>query len=279
MLPGIFGGMTLFSEQRLVIIRDLSAQKSLWSELPMWLEQASDTTDIYLVEATVDKRTKTYKWLQKHANVVECAALKAAQTAKAEAWLRDYAATLQLQLDQKTAHAIVQRAIRSGSDDKPIIDQQLLAGAVTQLKLHDAEISPGLLDTILPPSQYQNVFALLTTALDGDNEKARQMTHDLRTHDEGYKVLAVLASQIVQLSLVVIAGEHHAHTVAAESGVHPYVLQQLQRYRGQLSVEQVTVLVEVAATLDHKSKQSSTDPWLLVDALLAQVSATRKHPV
>ena len=277
-LPGIFGGMTLFAEKRLIIIRDLSAQKSLWSELTTWLEQASDTSEIYLVEATIDKRTKTYKWLQKNAKVTECAALKAAQTAKAEAWLRDYALKSQVKIDRETIVAMVQRAIRPGSDDKPIIDQQLLAQAVGQLQLHDGKISAGLLDAILPPSHYQNVFELLATALDGDSERTRQMTEDLRTHDDGYKVLAVLSAQIAQLSLVVIAGSEHSSTLAADSGVHPYVLQQLQRYRERVSLSQIQQLVEIAAKLDHRSKRSSNDPWLLVDSLLSQVVAITKRP-
>lgn len=277
-LPGLFGGMTLFSEQRLIVIRGLSEQKSLWNELPTWLEQASDTIEIYLVESTVDKRTKTYKWLQKNASIAECAAMKANQTAKAEAWLRDYAAALQLLLDQQTAQRMVGRAIRPGSDGKPIIDQQVLAQAATQLTLHDGEITSGVLDAILPPSHYQNVFGLLASALDGHDRQVRQMTQDLRTSDDGYKVLAVLSSQIAQLSLVVTAGADHARELAHDSGVHPYVLQQLHHYRDRLSIDQVRQLVEGAATLDHKSKRSSNDPWLLVDNLLAQIVHITKHP-
>lgn len=278
-LPGLFGGMTLFDEQRLIIIRGLSEQKSLWNELSTWLEQASNTTEIYLVEPGIDKRTKTYKWLQRNATVIECAALKASQTVQGEAWLRDYAARLQLQLDRQTIESMVARAIRPGSDGKPIIDQQLLTQAVTQLALHDGEVTTGLLDAILPPSHYQNVFGLLAATLDGSSERTRQMTQDLRTSDDGYKVLAVLSSQIAQLSLVIIAGDDHARELAHDSGVHPYVLQQLQGYRKQLSLEQVRQLVELAANLDYKSKRSSNDPWLLVDSLLAQIVSIQKHPV
>jgi len=63
-LPDLLSGITLFSSQRLVVIKSASGNKSLWATLSEWLEKGVDN-DLVLVETHPDKRTKTYKWLEK----------------------------------------------------------------------------------------------------------------------------------------------------------------------------------------------------------------------
>ncbi len=58
-LPDLLMGMSLFAAQRLVIIRELSANKGVWEVLPEWLERQSEDTHVVLIEPKPDKRTKT----------------------------------------------------------------------------------------------------------------------------------------------------------------------------------------------------------------------------
>jgi DNA polymerase III delta subunit len=64
-IPDLLMGGTLFAEKRLVIIKDLSTNKSVWERLPEWLPRLSDDIHLVLVDAKPDKRTAAYKELKK----------------------------------------------------------------------------------------------------------------------------------------------------------------------------------------------------------------------
>ena len=70
-LPDLLMGATLFAEKRLVVIKDLSENTGLWTTLVDWLPRLSEDTHLVLVEEKPDKRTKTFKELQKIAKVKE----------------------------------------------------------------------------------------------------------------------------------------------------------------------------------------------------------------
>jgi DNA polymerase III delta subunit len=70
-LPDLLMGATLFADKRLVVIRNLSENKSLWNDFGTWLPRVSDDIHLVLVEPKPDKRTKTYKDLQKVASIQE----------------------------------------------------------------------------------------------------------------------------------------------------------------------------------------------------------------
>ena len=60
-LPDIFMGGSLFADKRLVVIRNLSENKSVWPVLGDWTDKISDDIHVVLVDAKPDKRTSTYK--------------------------------------------------------------------------------------------------------------------------------------------------------------------------------------------------------------------------
>src|SRR6478672_8763113 len=68
-LPDLFQGVSLFSTERLIVIRGASDNKTLWTDLERWVETVPKETEIVLVESSPDKRTKTFKTLQKHATI------------------------------------------------------------------------------------------------------------------------------------------------------------------------------------------------------------------
>jgi len=55
---------TLFADKRLVVIRRLSENKSLWNKLPDYLARLSDDITLILIEPNVDKRTTVFKTLK-----------------------------------------------------------------------------------------------------------------------------------------------------------------------------------------------------------------------
>lgn len=264
--------VSLFGTDTVVVIDSLSQQKSLWEALP---EIVGDVTSVELVllEPKPDKRLKVYKWLAKEATIVDCSHFLASDTRAAEKWLMDYATGLGVSVQPTQVSDMVRRAVRSDAgNSKPIIDQQLLATAVRQLQSAEA-VTAELIDTVLAPSAYENVFQLLGTALDGRADAVARQVATMRHGEEAYMVLGLLASQMTQLAALVLAGgEQSIDEVAKATGAHPFALRSMQAYSKRLSLGQLAYYVELLKTADEHIKTSSTDPWTAIDIALTKMA-------
>src|SRR5690606_9312316 len=70
-LADLLAGGGLFNEKKLVIITELSKNKTIWPLLPDWLNRVDTDTELILIEPKLDKRTATYKTLKTKANIQE----------------------------------------------------------------------------------------------------------------------------------------------------------------------------------------------------------------
>lgn len=270
-LPELLTGTTLFSSQRLVIIKGASSNKPVWTALGEWLERGI-SNDLILIEPSVDKRTKTYKWLQKNAEVIECAPWRDYEAGKARAWLRAYAKERGVMLISDIEQAMVERAVVADESGKAIIDQALLANATGQLA--DAEkITLETLDAVLPASSYGNVFQLLDYALRGKVDQVRELVQTLRLRDDAHMVAAVLSSQAVNLTALSLARDSGVGTaqVAKDVGVHPYALSQMEKLLGE-SRGKIDRIIDELTVLDTALKTSAGDPWQRVEVALLRLS-------
>src|SRR5690349_7468360 len=99
-------GISLFATKRLVVIKNMSANKSLWNAFEQWIQKVSEDIHLVLVEGTPDKRSKTYKQLQKSAKLYESKLWTERDSLKAEQWVVEEAKTLGFALDKKCAHTL-----------------------------------------------------------------------------------------------------------------------------------------------------------------------------
>ena len=265
-------GMSLFGGETTVVVDTLSQQKALWEALPDIITDA-ESVRLVLLEPKPDKRLRTYKWLVGVAKSIDCGHFSAQDTRGAEKWLIDYAAGQGVTLTAPLASDMVRRAVRTdATSNKPIIDQQLLATAIMQLR-SAAAVTPELVDTVLAPSAYENVFNLLGTALDGRSDEVARQVATMRQSEEAYMVLGLLASQLSQLAALVLAGPRRSiDEVAKATGAHPFALRSMQKYATRLNTKQLAYYVELLQGADTQIKTSSTDPWTAIDIALTKIA-------
>ena len=67
-LPSVFYGASLFADQRKILIRDFTANKSVYEELPKYINTPHD---IILFETKLDKRSVSYKEIKDRINIRE----------------------------------------------------------------------------------------------------------------------------------------------------------------------------------------------------------------
>lgn len=259
-LPDLLMSGTLFADKRLVIIKNLSENSAVWPVFGEWLERISSDTTLVLVDAKPDKRTITYKALQKNAVVKELTEWTERDSNIAEKWAVTHAKELGYDLDTKSAQALVRR---TG------VDQWQLHHALEKLALVPV-ISPSVIDEIIDLAPSENVFNLFDAALRGDTRKVVSMLRTLELTEDPYRLFALLSGQAFQLAAVAVAAPGDA--VAKDLGVHPYAVSKLESSAKKLGRGGARKVISAFVKADDDMKLSRGDPWLLIERTLLEVA-------
>lgn len=259
-LQDIVRARTLFSTEQVIIIRDLSQNVDVWAlvpELPI-----GDDTTLILSETKPDKRTRTYKFLQKNATVEEFASFGERDTTKAVQWCVARAKSAYgVTLKSSVVQALVERA---GSD------MGRLDGFLGQLALMDNadDATEETVALLVPLPKTESVFALFEAVLAGKTQRVSEIIRYLETEsgsDGAYQTLGLLVSQLVPLNALVLSASADPDT-AKSLGVHPFVMQKLTSYARNLTLADVKRMNSALANADAQMKSTSVSPWLVLEA-------------
>jgi DNA polymerase III delta subunit len=259
-LPDLLMGGTLFADKRLVIIKQLSDSKSLWSEFGAWIDRVSDDIQLVLIEKKLDKRTATYKALVKRADIREYKAWTDRETGAAEQWITQEALSLGATLDKKCAHLVVSRVG---------VDKWALHHALQKLAVLD-HITLEVIEVVIEAHPVENVFNLFEAALRGEIHTVSQMIATLSLTEDPYRLFGLLSGQAFQLATLGVADQTQAE-VAKDLGVHPYGLSKLAGHAKRLGKLGARKVITAFAEADAGMKTSSAEPWLLIERALMRV--------
>ena len=259
-LPDILMGTSLFATQRVVIIRALSENKSIWSAIGDWLPKISDDIHLVLIEPKPDKRTSTYKLLKENANVREFQPWSDRDIAMAEKWVAAEAKKQGFELDKKCVQTLVQWVG---------VDQWALFHALEKLSLTD-DITAESIKNIIEPNPVENVFNLFETALRGDLKTLVETLKILEKTEDVFRLIALLSSQAFQLAVVVSASK--SDNVSGDFGIHPYAVSKLVPIAKRVGKPGASKIISIFTELDDDMKLSKADPWLLVERALIKVA-------
>ena len=259
-LPDLLMGGTLFATKRLVIIKSLSENKSVWNDLVEWIPRVSDDVHLVLVETKPDRRTKTYKDLAKAATIQEFPAWTDRDLNRAESWAVEEAKQQGLALDKKSTQTLVNRV---GTD------QWQLFHAIEKLAVLE-EVTPEVVINVIEANPTENVFNLLDAALRGDRARVTDMLRTLEQTDDPYMVFGLLSSQVFQLAALAVS-DKPSNEVAKDIGAHPFALSKLSSHASKLSRSEVKRIITAFANADTAMKTSATDPWIQIERALMHV--------
>lgn len=261
-LPDLLMGGTLFAAKRLVIIKRLADNKTIWPLFDEWLGRVSDDVQLVLVEPSLDKRTKTYKLLKANAEVRDYPAWKEGDTRTAQQWLAQEVAQRNLALTTDAQRVLV---------DQVGADQWQLHYALEKLAVLDT-VTAEVVREVIEPLPSDNVFALFDTALRADRAGVHRMIATLQHTEEAYRVFGLLAGQVTQLAALALS-DAPAAEIASQLGVHPFALSKLQSHARNLGRSGARRLVRAFADADHRLKTGSEDPWVVIEAALMLCAA------
>lgn len=260
-LPDILRGASLFSLQKLVIISGAAHNKMVWAALAEYLNSLPEELELVIFEDIPDKRTKTYKILQKNARVYECQSL---HQAEAVAWLEEEAKKRSVSLKPADISLIINRAG---------LDQWQLYFALEKLAGFET-ITEDLIKNVVEATPQASAFALIDAALDRKPGQIQEIVKILRVSEDAYFFFGLLASQVFQL-IALASSQKPPGEVAKDLGVHPYPLQKMQAKARQLSRGDQKNLAAAMAGCDDQLKRSGVEPWLILEQALLKLAVTK----
>jgi len=228
----------LQAETLLMPKRESEAATRALDQFEAFIKQPEPQTVVVLVAASVDKRGRIYKLLQKHATIVECGVLQ--DLADAERWVRARVAAAGAEIDPTAARLVAQRAG---------IDVKRLRADVERLLLYalgQKTISADDVREVTGPAALQDDWAMTNAIESGQaGEALRQLALLLDTGAPAEKVLG-------QLGWVVRA-----------------------KFPG-MAPNQVRPAVDALFRTDLDLKSSAGDPRILLERLVAELCAGKR---
>jgi DNA polymerase III subunit delta len=259
-LPDLLQGVTLFAPVRLVIIKNVSANKPLIEPLGDMLAKAADDTTVVIADTNLDKRTKLYKLLKTKSNFQDFAPL---DEAKLAAWAQKKAGEYGADLKRPDALYLVQRTGH---------DQWRLQQEINKLAHYSQQITREAIDLLVEPSPEGTAFELLDAALAGKSDQVGALLSALKTQEDPYKLFGLLASQVHALAVVAAASGRSSDQIAKEAGIHPFVVRKTQATANRLGPVRIQQISKQAADCDWQLKSTGADPWHLLEVTLLKIA-------
>lgn len=258
-LPDLLAGVTLFSSKRCIVIKNVSSNRAVWEALGDWFEKDIEN-DVILVEMKPDKRTKTYKWLEKHAEVL---VTKELQPFEAAQWVLREADKQGLVLPKTQAEYFV---------DYVGTDQWRLESELNKLVLACTAVTNELIRELVEPMPQATSFELLDAAFRGQTQEMERLFETVSRQEDAYMFFGLLANQLYALALVKTGKGASQETIAKETGMHPFVLRKVSSLATMMTAESLRELVGRLAELDANMKSRAVEPWTQVYSFLRSLA-------
>ena len=267
-LADILMGVSLFASSEVTVLTHVGDTPAIWEKLGEWAERVDPGKTIIVWEPKPDKRTRAYKSLAAHAQVHTCPSWTDRQDGLAREWLAKRARESGVKLSPSQVANMVSRATRS--TDAPgisVIDQRQLHNALTALSVVD-DITDDAITATMPALPAENIFHLLTYAVDRDVAAVQRMLAELRATDDAHRTFALIAGQWFQLMSLALVPAGSAESL----GIKPYAARSLSGLVRQVNRAQLRDLTQLCADIDAGMKLSQFEPWDGVERFLLGIA-------
>jgi DNA polymerase-3 subunit delta len=240
--------LPFLASKRLLIMRELSANKPAAEAIKDILEAVPEQVDVVIVEPKLDKRLNLYKTLKAQTDYREFNELDEAGLSR---WL---VATVQERGGTLSSPDAAHLIRRVGAN------QQLLSNEIEKLFTYNPTVTRESIDLLTEPSPQSSIFDVLDAAFAGDGGRALALYSEQRAQKvEPQQVLAMIIWQIHALALVKTAGKRSPEQIAREAGLSPFVVRKTMQLAAKRSLEEVRALVDRLFKLDIELKTTPID--------------------
>lgn len=241
-------GLPFLASKKMVIIRELSANKTAADKIEQIISTVEPTTDIIFHEPAQDKRTSYYKTLKSKTQLEDYDDLDGRELA---IWLVEEAKAKGGNLSPPNANYLVNRVG---------INQALLYNELEKLLIYNSEITKENIDLLVEKTPQSKIFDLLDATFSGNKKRALELYDEQRAQKvEPQNIMALLAWQLQILALAKYGAGKTAAQIAKDARLNPYPVQKAQSLVRKISDEKLKQMIHEALEIDYRSKTSAYD--------------------
>lgn len=240
--------LPFLTPRKMVVLREPGKQKAFAEAITDVLTEASEATDLIIVEPKLDKRLTYYKTLKKQTDFREFTELDGNGLAR---WATEYVAAAGGTLTSADARLLV---------DRLGTNQQMLQNELDKLLAYDSTISRHNIELLTDRLPQSTIFELLDAAFAGKTARALELYHEQRALKvEPQAIIAMLAWQLHILALVKAAGSRSVDDIARMAKLNPFVVRKSQGLVRNITLTQLKRMIANLLQLDIQLKTTSID--------------------
>jgi len=241
-------GLPFLASRKMVVVRDLSANKQAAEQVEQIISSNGKTTDLVFYEPLTDKRTVFYKTLKQKTQFEEYDELSPRELPK---WLVGEAKKSGGELSLADANYLVERV---GPN------QAMLASELEKLIIYSPKIVRETIDLLTDPAPQSKIFDLLDAAFGGNKKRALKLYEEQRAQRvEPQAIMAMLAWQLDLLALAKHAKSRTPSEVARDAGISPYPFTKAKNLAAKISKDELNKMVNDALEIDLRAKTTALD--------------------
>lgn len=238
--------ISLFSEDKLVIIYNFDASKDLMEKIETFFAAVPSGVGLVLVAEKVDKRTAAYAAIKKLAKIIECT-----QPASLQNWIID---------EVKRRNGSISPADAQFLIDRLGPNQTLLAQEIEKLLLFESTISKESIELLTVAIPQSSMFQLLDAAFTGKKEKVMSIYKEQREMKvEPLAIVGMITWQLFALALVKSAEQTGITNIAKEANLNPYVVSKTQQLAKGRTLAMIRNMMKNLLALEVRLKTQPID--------------------
>lgn len=254
--------LSLFSENKMVIVRRVASAKELLENIAGRTEEVPDKTVVVLVDSKLDKRARYYKLLQKNTNFE---LFEQGKYPNLSGWVEDQVKEQKGVIDKKAAHLLVERV---GTD------KHFLHNEIIKLVTYNPKITRETIELLCEPSPQSSIFDLIDAVFAGNTRKSAKLYDEQREQRiEPLAIIGMIAWQLNIVALLKTAKDRADGEIAKNVKLSPFVIQKTRRLSQKISLQSLKKMIAMTLQLDVRLKSESIDADEAMHHLLLRLTS------
>jgi DNA polymerase-3 subunit delta len=247
-LESVCQGVTFFGNKKLIIIKDTKLKFDI--EI---LDNLDEEIKVVILEDSVDKRTSSYKVLQKKAN---CEEFKHLDSAKMISYITTILKNYGLNISYEVAEYIQSIC---GEDKTNNINE--IQKIVLYLQKGDT-VTKEIVDIVCTKTLNAKIFDLLANIVNKKKDLAiKELNELLKQKEPIVKIYIMLYKQIKQMYMIkyLINKKININDIATQLQIHPYTFKNLSKSSQNYTLEKLKQIIYDFDEYDERTKIGDMD--------------------
>jgi DNA polymerase-3 subunit delta len=258
--------LPFFQDHRVILLEDSKLLTKCSDEFFNNLNEIPDTTVIILLEETVDKRSRLYKWIQKNGYVAEFQYLKEEEL---KSWISDY-----LSKNKKTMDGVAIQMVMERTEGKLTAIENELQKLLLYAETRD-QITVNDVKALVTEPVTNQIFRMISAISEGKPKVALKDYFDLLTLKESpMRILFLIVREynmIFRTKNLVQQGKSDGE-IASRLGVPPFAVKKYKATGKQHSYAELKTKLNQCAKMEKMVKSGEVNERIAIEMLILQFS-------